>query len=157
MKRFEIGTIVDGRFAADTLGNDPELTTFETIAAAVAEIRSLAANAAKDDNHLSGCAVSEIETGSIVWNQPTHSPAVADYSYDINGVDDMTGKAVIVVNASNGERVAWALFTVDRKGNVECDASSDGCEENPFDDGGWPLPPAGLIAEARLALRKVKE
>lgn len=81
-------------------------------------------------------------------NTPTANQTTPEYVYELNGVDDMTRKSVIYVTAKLDGKEAHALFTVDGKGNVECDASGDFCEENPFDDG-WPEPSAKLIAEAK--------
>ena len=37
-RRYQIGTMKDGNFQADTLGNDPELTTHDTLTAAAANL-----------------------------------------------------------------------------------------------------------------------
>jgi hypothetical protein len=37
MGRFEVGTLRDGVFEADTIANKPDLTTFETEEAAISE------------------------------------------------------------------------------------------------------------------------
>jgi hypothetical protein len=59
-----------GNFDADTLGNDPQLTTFASEDAALAAIRSLIDSGSLDpDQPLADAAILDTETGQITWRQ----------------------------------------------------------------------------------------
>jgi hypothetical protein len=65
-ERYEIGTVVDGNFQSDTLGNDPELTTFDVLSVAITEIRQCIRFAPEP---VTNAAIYDSETGRIVWRQ----------------------------------------------------------------------------------------
>lgn len=68
---YAIGTI--GRnniFESDTLGNDPESTTFASVDDARAAIQSLIDNGCLDpDRPIDNAAIQNTDTGRIVWRQ----------------------------------------------------------------------------------------
>ena len=68
---YAIGTIDrNGNFEADTLGNDPQMTTFASEEAALAAIRSLIDSGSLDPNQpLADAAILDNETGRITWTQ----------------------------------------------------------------------------------------
>lgn len=68
--RYQIGTIDKwGNFQGDTLGNDPDLTTFATLEGAVKEIRSLHYESIDDVQPLTNAAVLDASDMRIVWRQ----------------------------------------------------------------------------------------
>ena len=70
--RYAIGTIGQwGTFEPDTLGNDPELTTFRTLRKAQTEVRKLIAlwpDLCSGDK-LTNAAVYDEQEGRVVWKQ----------------------------------------------------------------------------------------
>ena len=68
---YAIGTIGRHNISeADTLGNDPESTTFASVDAARAAIQSLIDNGCCDpDVPITNAAIQDTETGRIVWRQ----------------------------------------------------------------------------------------
>ena len=69
-RRYEIGTITDGNFEADTLGNDPDLTTFDSEREAIRECAECISSG-MFDGPLTDCAVRDSATNRIVWMQAT--------------------------------------------------------------------------------------
>jgi hypothetical protein len=79
------------------------------------------------------------------------------YTYSVE-MSINEGEALITVDGTNGETEAGAMFVVDAEGNLTCDTDSDGCSNNPFDEQGWPEPPANYITEAKeLAVATISE
>ena len=69
-RRYEIGTIDGENFAADTISNDPSLTTFDTIQDAIAEIENVIAHAIEMwGQPMTNGAIRDSERGGIVWRQ----------------------------------------------------------------------------------------
>src|ERR1041384_7295329 len=74
-RRFEIGTIAEGNFQTDTIGNDPECTTFDTLEDAIREIEDVIAHAVEIwGEPLTNGAIKDAETRQIVWRQRTEAP-----------------------------------------------------------------------------------
>jgi hypothetical protein len=70
MERYRIGTITNGIFEPDTLGNDPELTSFDTIALARDEMHEIIRASRKMwGEPLTNGAIQDSATGRIVWRQ----------------------------------------------------------------------------------------
>lgn len=66
--RYSIGTVgEDGIFCFDTIGNDPELTTFDVLSQAINEIRECIAHSPEEP--LTNAAIFDNEHCRIVWRQ----------------------------------------------------------------------------------------
>jgi len=69
-KRFAIGTLVGGEFQADTLCNDPELSTFHTLEEAISQMEELIEDAASLwGSPLTNGAIKDYRTDQVVWIQ----------------------------------------------------------------------------------------
>lgn len=64
-RRFAIGTVTDGNFEWDTLGNDPDDTTFDTLPEAIRDIKLAILSADRIDN----AAVYDNIERRIAWVQ----------------------------------------------------------------------------------------
>lgn len=64
-RRFAVGTVTNGNFEADTLGNDPDQTTFDARAEAIRDVKATIISADRIDN----AAVYDNVERRIVWRQ----------------------------------------------------------------------------------------
>lgn len=69
-RRFEIGTVEDGGFVADSISSDPEVTGFRTLHLAIQEMREVIRQSEKMwGEPMTNGAVRDSETSRIVWRQ----------------------------------------------------------------------------------------
>jgi hypothetical protein len=70
-RRYSIGTITGGDFEADTLGSDPEYTTFGSEAEAIEDVKSLIREwpSMSYGMRLRNAAVWDNEADRVVWRQ----------------------------------------------------------------------------------------
>lgn len=69
-RRFEIGTLEDGSFIADSIAQDPELTGFPTLFHAIQEMREVIRASTKMwGEAMRNGAIRDSVTGRIVWRQ----------------------------------------------------------------------------------------
>jgi hypothetical protein len=69
-QRYEIGTVENGNFVADSISDDPELTTFPTLHLAIQEMREVIRQSAKMwGEPMTNGAIKDSHTGNIVWKQ----------------------------------------------------------------------------------------
>ena len=68
-QRFEIGTLENDNFIADSISNDPELTGFPTLHLAIQEMREVQQSKKMWGEPMTNGAICDSETGRIVWRQ----------------------------------------------------------------------------------------
>jgi hypothetical protein len=68
--RYQIGTVRDGNFLGDTIGSDPELTSFPTLELALEEMAEvIRQSAAMWGEPMTNGAIYDNHTGYVVWRQ----------------------------------------------------------------------------------------